>query len=97
MNVTFYGYDINLEIVAFCVILYFIIDFNILYSTVSLQGLKDLYELLGISVDEGFEVLKQTTEKLKQIKQEKKEKFTQKQSQSQTQKQTPASNPRQKF
>ena len=97
MNVTFYGYDINLEIVAFCVILYFIIVFNILYSTVSLQGLKDLYELLGISVDEGFEVLKQTTEKLKQIKQEKKEKFTKKQSQSQTQKQTPASNPRQKF
>jgi hypothetical protein len=93
MNVTFYGYDINLEIVAFCVILYFIIVFNMLYSTVSLKGLKDLYELIGISVNEGFEVLKETTEKLKQLKEEKNkpEKFTQKQSQ------TPTTNPRQKF
>lgn len=71
MNITILGYDINLEIVALCVLLYFLIVFNIIYSTLKMQGLKDLYELLGISVEEGFEVLKQTTIKLKQIKNEK--------------------------
>ena len=71
MNITILGYDINLEIVALCVLLYFLIVFNIIYSTLKMQGLKDLYELLGISVEEGFEVLKQTTIKLKQKKNKK--------------------------
>jgi len=71
MNITILGYDINLEIVGLCVVLYFITVFNILYSTIRMDGVKELYELMGISVEEGFEVLKQTTQKLKQMNQQK--------------------------
>ncbi len=68
MNITVLGYVINLEIVLLCIVLYLIIVFNIMYSTIRLQGFKELYELMGISVEEGFEVLKETTQKLKQMK-----------------------------
>lgn len=70
MNVTIYGYEINVETVICCAVLYVIIVFNILYSTVRLQGFKDLYELLGIGIEEGFEVLSETAQKLKQKKHE---------------------------
>ena len=71
MDITLFGYEINLEIVALCVLLYGIIVFNILYSTLKTQGFKDLYELMGISMEEGFEILRETTRTLKQKKQEK--------------------------
>ena len=70
MNVTIYGYEINVETVICCAVLYVIIVFNILYSTVRLQGFKELYELLGIGIEEGFEVLTETAQKLKQKKYE---------------------------
>jgi len=70
MNVNIYGYEINVETVICCAVLYVIIVFNILYSTVRLQGFKELYELLGIGIEEGFEVLTETAQKLKQKKYE---------------------------
>jgi hypothetical protein len=71
MDIHILGYELNLEIIILCVVLYCIIVFNLIYSAIRFDGLKEIYELLGISIEEGFEILKQTTQNLKQLKQKK--------------------------
>jgi hypothetical protein len=75
MNINILGYNIDLEIIILGIVLYFIIVFNLFYSTIQMQGVKDLLGFLKdgieVSVEEGFEVLKQTAQDLKQKRLEK--------------------------
>ena len=75
MNINILGYNIDLEIIILGIVLYFIIVFNIFYSTIQMQGVKDVFGLLkdglDVGVEEGFEVLKETAQILKQRRQEK--------------------------
>ena len=75
MNINILGYNIDLEIIILGIVLYFIIGFNVFYSTIQMQGVKDVFGLLkdglDVGVEEGFEVLKETANVLKQKRQEK--------------------------
>jgi len=75
MNINILGYNIDLEIIILGIVLYFIIGFNVFYSTIQMQGVKDVFGLLkdglDVGVEEGFEVLKETAQILKQRRQEK--------------------------